>query len=153
MKIISVQLDSVKATNDKDRSLEEIYLSEIKEQLSKAGFLIEFSQRSNEIKVDISKGISLNEYRNHYKISVTKLEDSPSNSEERLKTTISVSLLEGQASFNLFYKKEIEAVIYTGERESSMKDDYIQFKGDYQSKDDQLYRESFLDTFKKISNH
>ena len=34
-----------------------------------------------------------------------------------------------------------------------MKDDYIQFKGDYQSKDDQLYRESFLDTFKKISNH
>lgn len=152
MKIISVQLSSVKA--DKDRSLQEIYLSEIKEQLSKVGFLIEFSQRSSEIKVDISKGISLNEYRNHYKISVTRLEDSPSNSEERLKTTISVSLLEGKASFNLFYKKEIETtVIYTGERESSMKDDYIQFKGDYQSKDDQLYRESFLDTFKKISNH
>lgn len=152
MKIISVQLGSVKA--DKDRSLEEIYLSEIKEQLSKIGFLIEFTQRNNEVKVDISKGISLNEYRNHYKISVTKLEDSPSNSEERLKTTISVSLLEGKASFNLSYKKEIETtVIYTGERESSMKDDYIQFKGDYQSKDDQLYRESFLDTFKKISNH
>ena len=152
MKIISVQLGSVKV--DKDRSLEEIYLSEIKEQLSKIGFLIEFTQRNNEVKVDISKGISLNEYRNHYKISVTKLEDSPSNSEERLKTTISVSLLEGKASFNLSYKKEIETtVIYTGERESSMKDDYIQFKGDYQSKDDQLYRESFLDTFKKISNH
>ena len=152
MKIISVQLGSVKA--DKDRSLEEIYLSEIKEQLSKVGFLIEFTQRSSEIKVDISKGISLNEYRNHYKISVTKLEDSPSNSEERLKTTISVFLLEGKASFNLSYKKEIETtVIYTGERESSMKDDYIQFKGDYQNKDDQLYRESFLDTFKKISNH
>ena len=152
MRIISVRLGSVKA--DKDRSLEEIYLSEIKEQLSKIGFLIEFSQRSSEIKVDISKGISLNEYRNHYKISVTKLEDSPSNSEERLKTTISVSLLEGKSSFNLSYKKEIEIrVIYTGERESSMKDDYIQFKGDYQSKDDQLYRESFLDTFKKISNH
>ena len=103
--------------------------------------------------MDINKGISLNEYRNHYKISVTRLEDSPANSEERLKTTISVFLLEGKASFNLSYKKEIETVIYTGERESSMKDDYIQFKGDYQSKDDQLYRESFLDTFEKISNH
>ena len=152
MKIISVQLGSVKATNDKDTSIEEIYLLEIIKQLDKVGSLIVLNKRSNEIKVDISKGISLNENRNHYKISVSKIEDGPSNSEESLKTTTSVSLLEGKESFNISYTKEVDSVIFTGEIESSMEDDYIQFKGDYQNEDDLKYKELFLNTFRKVSN-